>query len=85
MINAYTAEDIRYVRHLRTLIGKHWPTARPALAEILRAEGLDPNLIPKFVDERPEPGIHINEWGMEPRFYPHRTSKYLLEFYRSVG
>ena len=85
MINNYTEQDIRYLRHLRPFIGTHWPDSRAKLVVKLEADGLDPDLISKFVDERDEPGIHINGWGMEPRFYPHRDSKYLLEFYRSVG
>ena len=85
MINPYTEEDLRYVRIIRREVGAPWAEARPRIVARLEAEGLDPALIPKFVDERDSPGIHVNEYGLEPRFYPHRTSKRLLEFYRSVG
>jgi hypothetical protein len=79
----YTEEDLVYVRIIRTQIGKEWHIAKPWIINQL-PEGYDPALIAKFVDERDSPGIHINAWGIEPRFYPHRNSKRLLEFYRSI-
>lgn len=79
----YTEEDLVYVRLIRREIGVLWSEARQRVIESL-PEGFDPELIGKFVDERPNPGIYINEYGIEPRFYPHRTSGRLLEFYRSV-
>lgn len=79
----YTEEDLVYVRLLRTEIGSLWAEAKPRIIKKL-PEGFDAGLIGKFVDERPEPGIYINEYGIEPRFYPHRVSGRLLEFYRSV-
>ena len=85
MINPYTETDRRYLRIIRSRLGDPWEEARPRIVAELNRQGLDPDLIPKFVDERDAPGIHINAYGFEPRFYPHRTSKRLLEFYRSVG
>ena len=85
MINPYTETDYRYVGIIRRHLGEPWAEARPKIAARLREENLDSDVIDKFVDERDEPGIHINKYGFEPRFYPHRTSKRLLEFYRSVG
>jgi hypothetical protein len=79
----YTEEDLVYVRLIRSQIGKEWQEAKPLIIEQL-PEGYDPALIAKFVDERPSPGIYINEWGIEPRFYPHRVSTRLLEFYRTI-
>ncbi|MFT7121366.1 MAG: hypothetical protein ACJAZ9_001544 [Neolewinella sp.] len=79
----YTEEDLVYVRLIRARISEPWETAKAKIIEEL-PEGYDPELIAKFVDERPEPGIYINPWGIEPRFYPHRKSKRLLEFYRSI-
>ncbi|TXF86657.1 hypothetical protein FUA23_19325 [Neolewinella aurantiaca] len=79
----YTEEDLVYVRLIRREIGNLWSEARQRVIDNL-PEGSDPELIGKYVDERPEPGIYINEYGVEPRFYPHRTSGRLLEFYRSV-
>ncbi|WP_116126749.1 hypothetical protein [Lewinella sp. IMCC34183] len=77
----YTEADQVYIRIIRSQLGEEWPTAKQRILERL-PEDADPELIAKFVDERDEPGIHINAWGVEPRFYPHRTSKRLLEFYR---
>ena len=79
----YTEEDLVYIRLLRRKMGEPWEEAKAWIIEQL-PEGFDPEQIAKYVDERPEPGIHINAWGIEPRFYPHRTSKRLLEFYRSI-
>lgn len=79
----YTERDLVYVRLIRHEIGTPWVEARVRVIEKL-PEGFEPGLIGKFVDERPEPGIYINEYGIEPRFYPHRVSGRLLEFYRSV-
>jgi hypothetical protein len=79
----YTEEDLVYVRLIRSQIGHEWHLAKPWIIERL-PESADPALIAKYVDERPSPGIHINKWGIEPRFYPHRKSKRLLEFYRSI-
>jgi len=84
MINKYTEEDLVYVRLLRHEIGNLWSDAKPRIISRL-PEGYSADLIPKFVDERAEPGIHINAWGIEPKFFPHRSSGRLLEFYRSVG
>lgn len=84
MINKYTEDDLVYVRLIRKEIGTLWSEAKPRVIAAL-PEGYSSDLIDKFVDERPEPGIHINKYGLEPKFYPHRTSGYLLEFYRSVG
>lgn len=84
MINQYTEDDLVYVRIIRGQVGKPWEEARPAIVERL-PEGYSEELLPKFIDTRPNPGIHINAWGLEPRFYTHRTSGRLLEFYRSVG
>jgi hypothetical protein len=81
--NKYTEADLVYVRLIRREIGSLWSEARQRVVDNL-PEDADPELIGKYVDERPEPGIHINEYGVEPRFYPHRTSGRLLEFYRSV-
>ena len=77
----YTETDDLYIRIIRSQLGEEWSVAKPRILARL-PEGMDPERIGKYVDERDEPGIHINEWGVEPRFYPHRTSKRLLEFYR---
>ncbi|MEM9929263.1 MAG: hypothetical protein AAF840_05565 [Bacteroidota bacterium] len=77
----HTDQDLIYIHLLRQKMGTPWPEAKAWIIEQL-PEGYDPELLGKFVDERPEPGIYTNEWGVEPRFYAHRTSKRLLEFYR---
>ncbi len=78
----YTETDLTYIRLLRAEMGNPWVEAKPRILARL-PEDLSADLIGKFVDERPEPGIYTNEYGVEPRFYPHRTSGRLLEFYRS--
>ncbi len=80
----YAPDDLVIIRQLRAHMGEVWAEARPRIEAAL-PEHIDPALIGKWVDERPEPGIYINQFGVEPRFYPHRTSGRLLEFYRSVG
>ncbi len=77
----YTEHDREYIRIIRSQLGEEWAIAKPRILERL-PEGFDPENLGKYVDERDEPGIHINAWGVEPRFYPHRDSKRLLEFYR---
>ena len=77
----YTEKDREYIRIIRSQLGEKWEDARPRILERL-PEGFDPEEIAKYVDYRDDPGIHINAWGFEPRFYTHRTSKRLLEFYR---
>jgi|GEM_PF-1964329 len=84
MITKYDETDLVYVRLIRPHIGTPWAEAKPKIIAAL-PEGFDPERIAKYVDERDKPGIYINKYGVEPRFYPHRDSKYLLEFYRSVG
>jgi hypothetical protein len=83
MPTSYTEADLVYVRLIRPEIGTLWSESRQRVVDNL-PEGADPELIEKYVDERPNPGIHINKYGVEPRFYPHRVSGRLLEFYRSV-
>lgn len=83
MATNYSEEDLVYVRLIRREIGSFWSEARQRVVDGLPADA-DPELIGKYVDERPNPGIYINEYGVEPRFYPHRVSGRLLEFYRSV-
>ncbi|THH35576.1 hypothetical protein [Neolewinella litorea] len=77
----YTEEDRDFIRIIRSQLGEEWTVARERILASL-PDHLDPEKLGKYVDERDEPGIHINEWGVEPRFYPHRTSNRLLEFYR---
>jgi hypothetical protein len=76
-----TDQDQDYIRLIRARLGEVWPQAK---AEILATlpDHLDAADIGKYVDERDEPGIHTNEWGVVPYFYAHRDSKRLLEFYR---
>ncbi|NJB84379.1 hypothetical protein GGR26_000124 [Lewinella marina] len=76
-----TEEDRDFIRIIRSQLGEEWSVARERILARL-PDHLDPDLLGKYVDERAEPGIHINKWGVEPRFYPHRASKRLLEFYQ---
>ena len=78
----YTEEDLVYIHLLRAEMGNPWVEAKPRIIARL-PEGYAADLLDKFVDDRPDPGIHTNAYGVEPRFYPHRTSGRLLEFYRS--
>ena len=79
-----TEEDRIYTRLIRSQLGQKWEDAKPYILSRLPA-GADPDLVAKYVDERAEPGIHINEWGVEPLFYAHRDSRRLLEFYQIRG
>ena len=74
--------DQMLIRLIRKQLGQEWSVAEPRILEALPT-GLDPRLIKKFVDLSENPGIHINAFGVEPRFYAHRTSRRLLEFYPS--
>ena len=78
---AYDEKDREIIRLIRSQLGEEWSVARARILEQL-PDNYDPNELGKFIDDRDEPGIHINAWGVEPRFYPHRHSKRLLEFYR---
>lgn len=78
----YSKKDLVYIHLLRTQLGEPWDKAKAYILAHL-PEDCEPELLEKFVDDRPEPGIHINRFGVEPRFYPHRKSRRLLEFYRS--
>ena len=81
MANYTEEEDLVYIRLLRSKLGAPWEEAKAWIIENL-PEGHPPERLGKYVDDRPEPGIYTNEWGEEPRFYAHRTSRRLLEFYR---
>ncbi|SER37138.1 hypothetical protein [Neolewinella agarilytica] len=72
--------DIIFIRLLRRHIGAEWSVAKAAILKQL-PEGIDPERLSKYVDDSDHPHIHINAYGVEPRFYAHRTSKRLLEFY----
>ncbi|MEL6276322.1 MAG: hypothetical protein AAFQ37_02650 [Bacteroidota bacterium] len=74
--------DLIFIRLLRKHLGQPWEKAK---VEILAAlpEGIDPTLLAKYVDDSPQPSVNINAYGVEPRFYAHRTSRRLLEFYPS--
>jgi hypothetical protein len=79
----YSPDDLILIRLLRNQLGEPWEKAKRRIIDRLPPH-IEPELIEKWVDERPSPGIHINRFGVEPRFYPHRTSGRLLEFYRSI-
>jgi hypothetical protein len=74
--------DLFLVRLLRGYMGEVWEEVKPRIVAEL-PEHIDPALLDKFVDESVRPGIHLNAYGVEPRFYAHRDSRRLLEFYRS--
>lgn len=74
--------DQLIIRLIRKQLGQEWAVAEPRILAQL-PEDVDPALIGKFVDTSENPGIHINAFGVEPRFYAHRTSRRLLEFYPS--
>ncbi len=80
----HTEEDRLFIRLLRSQMGEDWAVAKPYIVSRLPA-GTDPTLLAKYVDDRKEPGIHLNAWGVEPLFYAHRTSRRLLEFYQIRG
>ncbi len=80
----FTEEDRIFIRLIRSHMGEEWSVAKPYILAHLPA-GIDPALLAKYVDEREEPGIHINAWGVEPLFYAHRDSRRLLEFYQIRG
>ena len=84
MIVKYDDRDMVYIHLLRREMGNLWADAKPRIIADL-PPGYDSETLAKYVDDRDEPGIHINAYGIEPRFYAHRSSKRLLEFYRSVG
>lgn len=74
--------DLFLIRLLRAQIGKVWDDVKPAVIDAL-PDHVDPALLAKFVDESGRPHIHLNAYGVEPRFYAHRDSRRLLEFYPS--
>ncbi|MEM6878040.1 MAG: hypothetical protein AAF544_05755 [Bacteroidota bacterium] len=74
--------DIILIRIIRSQIGRPWTEAKDNILNRL-PEHIDPGIIDKFIDQRDNPGIYINAYGVEPRFYLHRISKRLLEFYPS--
>lgn len=78
----YSETDLAIIHLLRRHMGEPWATAKTAIIEQLPA-GTDPAILGKFVDDSERPAIHINAYGVEPRFYAHRTSRRLLEFYPS--
>ncbi|MBB4080355.1 hypothetical protein GGR28_002989 [Lewinella aquimaris] len=77
----HTENDLIFIRLLRSQLGQEWSVAKPYILEQLPPH-IDPKELGKYVDESDSPGIHINEWGVEPRFYAHRDSRRLLEFYQ---
>jgi hypothetical protein len=74
--------DDLFIGLLRRHVGQEWDSAK---AKILAAlpEDVDPSLLAKYVDDSARPTIDKNEYGVEPRFYAHRQSRRLLEFYPS--
>lgn len=77
-----TAIDQLFIRLLRKHLGQLWQVAKPEIIAALPA-GVDASLLDKYVDDSPSPSISVNAYGVEPRFYAHRISGRLLEFYRS--
>lgn len=74
--------DNLFIGLLRRHVGQEWHLAKPKIIAAL-PEDVDPALLAKFVDESDRPHIHLNDYGVEPRFYAHRISRRLLEFYPS--
>lgn len=74
--------DRYFIRLIRPQLGEVWDEVKPKLIAQMPPE-VDPGLLAKYVDESPRPSIHINSFGVEPRFYAHRNSRRLLEFYPS--
>jgi hypothetical protein len=74
--------DKLFIGLLRRHVGHEWSAAKPKIIAAL-PEDVDPARLAKYVDESDRPHIHLNEYGVEPRFYAHRTSRRLLEFYPS--
>lgn len=76
------AIDQLFIRLLRRHLGQVWLEAKPQIIAALPAE-VDATLLDKYVDDSASPSVSENAYGVEPRFYAHRTSRRLLEFYRS--
>lgn len=74
--------DYRFVRLLRPYLGEDWPKAKAKILANMPSD-LDPTLLARYVDESDRPSVNVNSYGVEPRFYAHRNSKRLLEFYPS--
>lgn len=74
--------DLYFVRLIRPYLGKEWDQVKPLILQGL-PEGVPAERLGKYVDDSPSPSITKNAFGVEPRFYAHRTSRRLLEFYRS--
>jgi len=72
--------DLLFTRAIRPHIGEEWHLAKPKIIAKL-PEGTDPSLIARYVDDSDQPSVNLNAYGVEPRFYAHRDSKRLLEFY----
>ncbi len=76
------AIDQLFIRLLRRHLGQVWQEVKPQIIAALPAE-VDAALLEKYVDDSASPSVSVNAYGVEPRFYAHRVSGRLLEFYRS--
>ena len=74
--------DALFVGLLRRHVGQEWDSAKAKIIAAL-PEGVDPALLARYVDDSERPTISKNAYGVEPRFYAHRESRRLLEFYPS--
>lgn len=74
--------DQQYIRLLRRHLGQLWEEAKPKIIEALPPD-TDASRLAKYVDDSASPSVSVNAFGVEPRFYAHRHSRRLLEFYRS--
>ena len=74
--------DYQFIRAIRPSLGEEWSVAKERILARLPEE-LDPKEVARYVDTSANPTISLNAYGVEPRFYTHRTSRRLLEFYPS--
>ncbi len=77
-----TTIDTLFIRLLRKQLGQIWEEAKPQIEAALPAE-VDASWLARYVDDSDSPSISVNAFGVEPRFYAHRSSRRLLEFYKS--
>jgi hypothetical protein len=74
--------DLIFVRAIRPSIGEEWHLAKARIIARLPEE-VDAALLDRYLDDSASPSVNLNRYGVEPRFFAHRSSKRVLEFYRS--
>lgn len=72
-----------FFRTIRPFMAMEWHLARPLIIAAL-PDTVDPDTLDRYIDDSDRPSVSINKYGVEPKFFVHKDSKRLLEFYRSL-